>query len=214
MNLKIKKLDFRIMLGVLLILGGILGILEKLGAIRNATEFFWATIFGFGGAAFLFIFATNREHWWSIIPGTVLIGLALTIVLPEKFSNFSGLTFLGSLGTGFLVIYIINRKNWWAIIPSGVLFTIGIVSSISNPMDGKDTGALFFIGLGITFFLVAILPNKAQPMKWSFIPATILLLFGTLLGSSFSGVLDYIWIGALFCGGLYMIWHFLRTQKD
>jgi hypothetical protein len=214
MNFRIKKIDYRVLLGVLLILGGLLGILEKLGAINNASGYFWAIIFGLAGVIFLYIFVTNREHWWSIIPGSALIGLALTIDLPENLNNYSGLAFLGAMGLGFLTIYIIDQKHWWAIIPSGVLFTLGIISLISNQMQGQDTGALFFVGLGITFFLVAILPNKGQPMKWAFIPATILMLFGTLLGTSFRGALDYIWIGALFCGGIYMIWHFLRTQKS
>jgi len=213
MENKFKNIDYRIMLGVLLILGGILGILEKFGAINNASGLFWALIFGLAGVAFVYIFLTNREHWWSIIPGSTLIGLAITVGLPEKINKFSGLAFLGALGFGFLLIYFFNRKHWWAIIPSGVLITLGIISTVSYQMQGQDTGALFFIGLGITFLLVAILPNKAQRMNWAFIPATILFIFGALLGTSFRGWLDYVWIGALFCGGIFMIWQFFRTQK-
>ena len=213
MKNRIKNIDYRIMLGFLLILGGILGILEKLGMINNATGFFWTIILGLAGIAFVYIFITNREHWWSIIPGSALIGLAISAGLPEQLSMFSGLAFLGVLGSGFLIIYFANRKNWWAIIPSGVLITLGIISSVSNQMRGQDSGALFFIGLGLTFLLVALLPNKVQRMNWAFIPGSILLVFGTLLGTSFRDWFDYIWIGALFCGGIFMILRFIITSK-
>ena len=46
METKNKKIDYRIMLGALLILGGLLGLLEKLGVINNASGFFWALILG------------------------------------------------------------------------------------------------------------------------------------------------------------------------
>jgi len=213
MENRFKNIDYRILLGVLLVIGGILGILEKFGVIINASGAFWALIFGLAGVAFLYIFITNHEHWWSIIPGSTFIGLAITVGLPEKLNIYGGLAFLGVLGLGFLIIYFVNRKHWWAIIPSGVLITLGIISSVSNQIQDQDSGALFFIGLGITFLLVAILPSKVQRMNWALIPATILLIFGALLGTSFRGSLDYIWIGALFCGGIYMIWRFFRTQK-
>ena len=213
MKNRIMNIDYRILLGALLILGGILGILEKIGMINNASGSFWALIFALAGVAFLYIFITNREHWWSIIPGSALIGLAITVGLPEKLNMYGGLAFLGAMGLGFLIIYFVNRKHWWAIIPSGVLITLGLISSVSNQMQGQDTGALFFIGLGITFLLVAILPNRNLRMNWAFIPAMILLIFGALLGTSFRGSLDYIWIGALFCGGIYMVWRFFKTQK-
>ncbi|HCM96133.1 MAG: hypothetical protein A2X25_04250 [Chloroflexi bacterium GWB2_49_20] len=213
MEIKIKHMDYRILLGVLLILGGILGILEKLNLISNASRIFWTFIFGIAGFAFLYIFATNREHWWSAIPAFSLLGLALTIGLPTKFDMFGGLTFLGGIGLGFIVIYLKNRRNWWAIIPSGVSITLGVISFVSNFAHRQDTGALFFIGLGLTFLLLAILPTGTHTMTWAFIPATILLIFGSLLGTTFKGSLDYIWIAALFLGGISMIWQFLRTQK-
>ena len=210
---RINKIDYRILIGVLLILGGLLGILEKLGVINNASGFFWATIFGLVGVGFLYIFLTNREHWWSIIPGFSLFGLAITIMLPDNLNNYGGLAFLGALGLGFLTIYIVNHKHWWALMPSGVLLTLGIISSVSNDLQGQDTGAIFFIGLGLTFLLVAILPTGSLRMSWAFIPASILFIFGILLGTSFRSSLDYFWIGALFIGGFYMIWQFFKTFK-
>lgn len=119
---------------------------------------------------------------------------------------FGGLTFLGGAGLGFIAIYLTNRRNWWAIIPSGVLLTLGGVSFASNFTRGQDTGALFFIGLGLTFLFEAIPPTGSHGMTWAFIPAAILLIFGALLETPFKGSLDYIWIAAIFLGGISMIW--------
>lgn len=210
---RIKNTDFRIFLGALLIVGGLLGILEKVGVITNASGFFWAFIFILAGAVFIFIFITKGQHWWSLIPGSALIGLALTVALPEKSNIYSGLAFLGALGVGFFILYLFNHKRWWAIIPSGVLLTLGIISSVSSQVREQDTGAIFFIGLGLTFLSVAILPTGLNRMSWAFIPAIILMIFGALLRTSMRGSLDYVWIGALFICGFFMIWQFFKTQK-
>lgn len=49
MEIKIKHIDYRILIGTLLVLGGILGILEMLNLIANASGIFWAVIFGITG---------------------------------------------------------------------------------------------------------------------------------------------------------------------
>jgi hypothetical protein len=213
MQFKIRHFDYRIILGSLLVLGGILGILEKLNLIANASGIFWSGIFGIAGIAFLFIFLTNREHWWSAIPAFSLIGLAINTGLPDSLENFGGLAFLGCIGLGFVAIYIANHTHWWAIIPSGALLTIGIISAVSNLAQGVETGAILFIGLGLTFFFLAILPTGSTGMTWALIPATILLIIGALLGTPFKGSLDYLWIAALFLGGVSMIWQFVRSRK-
>jgi hypothetical protein len=214
MNIKNKFFDFRIILGTLLILGGLLGIFEKLNVITNATGIFWALIFGVAGFVFFYSFITNKQHWWSAIPAFSLLGLAGSIVLPDALNYLGGLSFLGGIGFGFFAIFISDKKHWWAIIPGGILLTLGSISVISNFVQDQGTGAAFFVGLGFTFLLVGILPTGSQRMNWAFIPATILLIIGALLGISFKSTLDYVWIFALFFGGIVMIWQFLISQSN
>lgn len=209
----LKNIDYRILIGVLLITGGTLGILEKYGLINNSSAIYWSVIFGFVGIVLFMFFFKNHEHLWSIIPGSAFVGLSISNLLPDTFSPYIEFVFFSSVGLGFLIIYLVNRKNWWAIIPSGVLIDLGIVSVIAN-LKGNDTSAAFFLGLGVTFLLVAILPNNFQRMNWAFIPSIIFLTFGSLFASASRGWLDYLWIGALFCGGIFMIWRFLRTHKN
>lgn len=209
-----KNINYRVLLGILLVFGGSLGLLEKFGIIFNASGLFWTIIFGMAGVLFISVFIKNREHWWSIIPGASLIGLAIVIGIPQNLNIFNGLAFLGSMGLGFFMIYIANRNHWWAIIPAGVLITLGAISYFSKYFQGQETGALFFVGLGLTFLLVALLPTGSHRMNWAFIPGSLLLLFGVLLGTPFRNSLDYIWIGALFIGGLSMIWQFFRAKNS
>ena len=68
-----------------------------------------------------------------------------------------------------------------------------------------NAGGVLFLGLGLTFILVALLAG----MKWAFIPAAVLLLLGFFVvfffGSPFVGVMEYIWIGALLVAGVLLV---------
>lgn len=202
-----KKMDFRIITGVLLILGGILGLLDKAGIIKEGFSLFWAVVFGFAGIVFLYFFFTNRNNWWAAIPGFSLAGIAASSFLPDGL-GWDGLAFLGGIGLGFWAVYFSGRERWWAIIPGGVLITLGATAALSEAFRIRDTGSVFFVGLGLTFLLVAVLARHT----WAYIPAVILMVFGALIDTAFQGSLDYVWIAALFLGGLALIWQFFRSR--
>jgi hypothetical protein len=206
-----KRIDFRIVIGILLILGSILGLLEKFGLIQRGWDLFWGTILGLAGIAFLYVFVTNRSQWWAAIPGFTLLGMSASSFLLDRL-GWGGLTFLGGIGLGFWAIYLTSRERWWAIIPGGVLITLGCVSVLSDAFGILNTGGVFFIGLGLTFLLVALLPGTGKS-SWAFFPATALIILGILLGTPFKGVMDYVWIAALFVGGAALIWQYFRVKK-
>jgi hypothetical protein len=95
----------------------------------------------------------------------------------------------------------VDRRRWWAMIPGGVLVTLGIVSALTDAYNIGNTGGVFFVGLGITFMLVALLAN----MRWAYIPAAVLLLLGFFVGAPFSGVMQFVWIGILLAAGAVLI---------
>jgi len=208
-----KRVDFRIILGVLLVLGGLLGLLDKFGifpASWKAADLFWGAITGAAGLFFLYTFITEKNHWWAAIPAATLLGMSAASFLPESLSGWDGLAFMGGVSLGFWLIYATGRERWWAIIPAGVLLTLGLTSLASDIFGGVDTGGLFFIGIGLTFLLTAILPPAGR--TWAYIPAAVLLVLGAVLGTPFAGVLDYVWIAGLFVGGAALIWQFLRKN--
>jgi hypothetical protein len=207
-----KRIDFRILAGAGLILLGALMLLERLGIFRGELRnLFWGVLFLIGGGYFLFRFLTNvHADWWAAIPGSALIGIGLDSLIPSVLDKWTGFFFLGFLGLGFLAIFFTGHERWWSLIPGGVLITLGITSFLSDMYGLQETGGIFFIGLGITFFLVAILAS----MKWAYIPGAILLVLGALIGTSFAGVLNYVWPAALILAGLLLILQFARRKEQ
>jgi hypothetical protein len=172
-----KLLSSRIVWGVLLIAGGLIFLLQNLQIITFG-ELIWALLFAFGGFIFLSVYAGNRAHWWALIPGFLLLGIAANMAMgrlaPQLSGTVGGGIFLGSLSLAFWGIYLTDRENWWAVIPGGVLLTLAVVSSISDTF--LNTGAIFFLGLAATFGILAVLPTPQGTMRWALIPAGILLL--------------------------------------
>jgi hypothetical protein len=202
-----KRFDYRILVGAALILGGILMLLDKTGILKGATDLFWAGILAVGAALFMFWFFSDRSKWWAAIPGFTLAGMAASSLLLDRI-GWGGLAFLGGIGLGFWAVYLSGRQRWWAIIPGGVLLTLGLTSALTEAFRITETGGVFFVGLGITFLLVALLAK----MKWSYIPAAVLLILGFFLGTPFVGVMEFVWIGVLLLGGVILIVAALRTQ--
>jgi hypothetical protein len=205
-----RRIDPRLLIGILLILGGVLAFLDVRGIISNAGGIFWGLIFGAGAAVFLYLLFNDPANWWAAFPGFTLLGLAVSSFLPDSLHAYEGLAFFAGISLAFWWVYFSDRQRWWAIIPAGVLLTLGVVSVLDDA--GKlQTGGSFFLGLGLTFILVALLPGGSA-RTWALIPGTILLLFGALLGTPFVGLADYLWPAVLIVLGIYLIFRFFRNQ--
>lgn len=206
-----KRFDPRIIIGTLLILAGGLGFLEAFGFLREASDVFWGLVFLAAGAIFLFMFAGGfaSGQWWAAIPGLVLAGIGVLILLPDSLDDLGGAVFLGAIGLSFWLVYLSGRDRWWAIIPGGVLFTLALVSALPDRLfGGVDSGAVFFMGLALTFLLVALLAG----MSWAYWPAGALGVFGVfLLFQSQTYLLSYIAAAALIGAGVFIILRSLRT---
>ncbi len=96
-----KRFDYRIVIGVILILGGILMLLDRTGLLKGATNFFWALLLAIGAAIFLYWFFRDSSKWWAAIPGFTLAGMAASSLLLDRI-GWGGLAFLGGIGVGFL----------------------------------------------------------------------------------------------------------------
>jgi hypothetical protein len=204
-----KVLTSSLLWGSVLIIGGVLLLLDSTGIFKGGA-LFWTIAVCVAGLLFLWFYFTNRDHWWSLIPGIILLGISATIGLTSFFpgfeqSNYAGTIILGSIALSFLLIYIANRNNWWAIIPAGVMATIAIVATLDAVTTGLASGGTFFLGLGITFALVALLPNTIGQMRWAWIPAGILGVFGIVLLIAAEKYLNYVWPIAILLVGIYLI---------
>jgi hypothetical protein len=202
-----KWLKSRIVWGSLLVVFGILVLLQNFG-LFTLGEITAAIIFSFGGVFFISLYIDSRERWWALIPGFTFLSIALSMVasllVPGIAEQWNGLIILGGIGLSFLVIFLLDQHQWWAIIPAGVMITLGVVAGIGEAL-GIDGGAIFFLGLGLTFAAVAIIPTPEGRMKWAWIPAGILLLMGLLLFSSTVSWFQFFWPAALILAGGYLI---------
>jgi hypothetical protein len=206
-----RRIDPRLLIGLLLVVGGVLALLDVQGIISNAGGIFWGMIFAAGSLVFLYLLLNDRDNWWAAFPGFTLLGLAASSFLPDSLEAYDGLVFFAGISLAFWWVYFTDRTRWWAIIPAGVLLTLGIVSALDD-VAGIDTGGSFFLGLGLTFILVAVLPGEGN-RSWALIPGVILLVFGALIGTPFFGLAEYFWPALLILLGIFFVFQFFRRQS-
>ena len=212
----IRILSSRLFWGFVLVFGGILLLLDTFGIIKG-NALFWTIIAGIAGVLFLSFYFTNRQNWWALIPGVIFLTISLAIGLDEfvpgfEASNISGPIILAGIALSFFLVYFSERSNWWALIPGGVMTTIAIMALLSSNTSSAVSGGVFFIGLGLTFALVAMLPSPSGQMRWPLIPAGILGLIGLLILIAAENLINYIWPVALILAGGWLVWRSMRAR--
>jgi len=209
-----KSIDGRIAWGLLLVAAGVLFLLENLG-VFEVSGLFFAVLLGAAGVVFLAMVIANRSNWWAVIPGLILVYLGAMIALDSLITNFSGIyggaAFLAVIGLSFWIVYFMNRSYWWAVIPGGVMVTLALVAGLSELVPGDYLGGTFFLGLGLTFGLVAILPTPGGRMHWALIPGGILFLMGIIITAVSTRFANLVWPVALILAGLYLF--FARSSS-
>lgn len=202
-----KKDQSRLIWGSLLILAGVLFFLQEFRILGSAFEYLWVILMAAGAGAFLYIYFTKQDQWWAVIPGLTLLGLTL-VGLEGLLGIFPGVqwggaVFLGCIGLAFWLVYLRRKDQWWAIIPGGVLLTLALVAGLEFLNNWSDS--IFFLGLGATFGLVALLPNQTHDTRWAFIPSGILIALGLLLFAPLQSVINYVWPVVLVGLGVYIL---------
>jgi hypothetical protein len=180
------RLKIRDTIGVLLIIGGGLLILQNLNIFSGDLEnVIWAIVFGALGGFFLSRYFARKENWGWVIPGVSLLGIGisnLVELVPGVGDSFSEFIILGSIGLSFVLIYLNDRMHWWALVPGGLLISLGI-GSIVEAFDPiwVDSGSVLFLGLGITFLILYLIPTPYGRLKWALIPSLILIALGSAI---------------------------------
>jgi hypothetical protein len=202
-----KRFDPRIAIGILLILGGGLALLQNMGYLENASDLFWGGMFAAAGLIFLALLFGG--HWWSAFPGFVLLAIGVLILLPERLEDLGGLIFLGGIALAFWLSYATSpHERWWALIPAGVLTTLAGMTLASERFGEFETGGFFFLGLSATFLLVAVLAG----MRWAFWPAAILGVLGLLGLASLFEIVNYVWAAALIAVGGFLLLRYFTNR--
>jgi len=205
----LKIISSRVFWGLVLVIGGALLLLDTFGVFKGS-DLFWTIISAIAGVLFLSVYFTNHAHWWALIPGIIFLAIAATIGLNAFLPGFSaanlgGTIVLGGIGLSFLLVYLAEHRNWWAIIPAGVMATLAVVAVLDAGSAKAASGGIFFLGLGVTFGLVAVLPTSVGQMRWAWIPAAILGIFGLLILLAAEAYINYVWPSALILAGLLLV---------
>jgi hypothetical protein len=91
------------------------------------------------------------------------------------------------------------------VIPGGTLLTLAIVAGTENLFGDFETGGMFFLGLALTFAVLALVPTPQGRMRWALIPAGVLLVMGVLLFATLTRAVEFVWPAALIAVGLFLI---------
>lgn len=213
----LRRFDPRLLLGILLIAGGVLFLLQNFNIIPASLGWLWALVFGAVGAGFVTAFIANRDNWWALIPGLIFFDLALLIGLEAAVPGFAerwgGALFLAGLSLPFWVIYLLDHEKWWALIPGGVLTTLGVVAGLNaRELGDIETGGVFFLGLGATFLIVWLAPTAQGRNRWAIWPAGALLIFGALLATPFATLAGFVLPVGLVVAGAFLLYRSFRPR--
>ena len=98
------------------------------------------------GVGFLMAYAATRTYGF-LIPGGIMTGLGVGIVIETQAVGSQGEPVLLGLGIGFLALYavdaIVRRSEalWWPVIPGGILSTIGVLVGTGREGWLDDAGS-------------------------------------------------------------------------
>lgn len=106
---------------------------------------------GLLGLAFWLVYFRGQADWWAIIPGGVLVTLAVVAGVDELIS-WGGTLFFFGLSATFALVAVLpggNDDTRWALIPAGVLAVLGLIQvpGLQEAANLVWPGALILIGL-------------------------------------------------------------------
>ena len=139
---------------------------------------------------FLAAYLTDRTHnWWALIPGGVMLFLALTTLLADSTGGeWVGALFLFMISLSFLVVYLNNRTHTWALLVAYITGVLGIAPLMS--MGGRDAayyGPIFLFAVALPFFVVYF---RSTENWWAIIPAGSVTVVAIIAAVAIAGLIN------------------------
>lgn len=192
----------RVFWGLVLIAAGVVALGLTTGFIQSAGGTIVGAACVVAGIVLVGAYLGLHMHWWTLIAGPALLGFGAVILLP---AGADGAIFLGAIGAGFGLVALTSAERWWAIIPAGSLLTLASIALLSGVIGGLLSGALLFLGLGLTFAVVAVVKVQGKPMTWALFPAAASVFVALLIATSGSVAAEVFWPLALVAAGVVLL---------
>jgi hypothetical protein len=147
----------------------------------------------------------RARNWWALIPGGVMLFLALTTLLVDSAGGeWVGALFLFMIAISFLLVYLNNRTRIWALIVAYATGILGIAPLMA--MGGRDAayyGPIFLFAVALPFFIVYF---RSAQNWWAIIPAGVLTTVSVIAALAIAGLIRNAneggYANALLMGGL------------
>ena len=137
---------------------------------------------------FVAAYLTDRaKNWWALIPGGVMLFLALTTLTVDSIGGeWIGSLFLFLIGLSFFVVYMNDRTRTWALIVAYILGVLSIAPAMAS--GGGDTaayfGPVFLLAVALPFFLVYF---RSVENWWAIIPAGVMTVLSLIAAFAIAG---------------------------
>ena len=134
--------------------------------------------------------ADRSKNWWALIPGGVMLFLALTTLLVDNVGGeWVGSMFLFLIALTFFVVYLNNHARQWALLVAYIMFVLSIAPAMAS--FGGDTaayfGSVFLFAVALPFFIVYF---RSESSWWAIIPAGVLTTLAVIAGAAIAGWIE------------------------
>lgn len=189
-----SELDNRKLIwGLMLLSLGVLDLLRKVDLlIFSPLDVLALLLFVALGARFSTHFRHDKARWKQLLPTGILFSLAAVVSLDlVRLSAFQAPIFLMGLAATFTAIFILTaRRQWWAAIPAGILFTLSLLAtSEALPfVQLANRGAIFLLGVTLTFTFLYLVPSASGRQCWAKHPALATAALSSIIWISSIGL--------------------------
>lgn len=163
-------------------------------------------------------YLTDRtRNWWALIPGGVMLFLALTTLLVDTVGGeWVGAMFLLLIGLAFLAVYLNNQSRIWALIVAYVFGVLSIAPMLAAFGEmAAYFGSVFLFAVALPFF---ILYFRSMENWWAIIPAGALTVVGVVATLAIAGLINDGtsggYVNAFLMAGLAVVFAILWLRHD
>ncbi len=199
--------------GGLLIVLGLGFLIENLDLLGDWNAPVWSALLGAFSLIFLVTYINDRKQWWALIPGLVILGIAVAVFFAEQDlveGYFVATIILAGVGLPFLLIFITDRQHWWALIP-GLTMTATAAAVLfegAGAIGGEAVGGMVVGGISLGFIAIYLIDRRQW---WALIPGGMLgiVAFFLLLATA----TRFVWPVTLILLGVLLLRGSLRGGR-